>query len=132
MDCIHRNGELTGYSVRYGVEGSRGGDRAVVLVPVEESNGGMYKISGLISSTSYIIEVAGRNGAGTGNYSSSNTVLIAASEGGNTSLTLIGCVSAVAIVLIIAVAVSVTVIVVCVVKRSRHDQYSVKREVMEL
>ena len=65
VDCIHRNGDITGYSVRYGVQGS--GSTQTVSV----SGGGatMTTISGLESSTIHSIEVAAVNSAGTGVYS---------------------------------------------------------------
>ena len=65
VDCIHRNGDITGYSVRYGVQGS--GSTQTVSV----SGGGatMRLISGLLASTEYSIEVAAVNNAGTGVYS---------------------------------------------------------------
>ena len=68
VDCIHRNGDITGYSVRYGVQGSAEGDRTVVMAS-GDSSGGMYEISGLTPSTTYTIEVAAVNSAGTGEYS---------------------------------------------------------------
>ena len=65
VDCIHRNGDITGYSVRYGVQGS--GSTQTVSV----SGGGatMTDISVLMASTTYSIEVAAVNSAGTGDYS---------------------------------------------------------------
>ena len=65
VDCIHRNGDITGYSVRYGVQGS--GSTQTVSV----SGGGatITTISGLTPSTTYSIEVAAVNNAGTGVYS---------------------------------------------------------------
>ena len=68
VDCIHRNGDITGYSVRYGVQGSGEGDRTVEIAS-GDSSGGMYQISGLSSATVYTIEVAAVNNAGTGVYS---------------------------------------------------------------
>ena len=60
VDCIHRNGDITGYSVRYGSE----------TVSVSgDSSGGMYVISGLMPSTTYSIEVAAETSVGTGPYS---------------------------------------------------------------
>ena len=60
VDCIHRNGDITGYSVRYGSE----------TVSVSgDSSGGMYVISGLMPSTTYSIQVAAETSAGTGPYS---------------------------------------------------------------
>ena len=65
VDCIHRNGNITGYSVWYGIQGS--GSTQTVSV----SGGGatMTTISGLTPSTTYSIEVAAVNSAGTGDYS---------------------------------------------------------------
>ena len=65
VDCIHRNGDITGYTVRYGVQGN--GSTQTVSV----SGGGatMTTISGLTASTEYSIEVAAVNSAGTGVYS---------------------------------------------------------------
>ena len=59
VDCIHRNGDITGYSVRYGVqtESVSGGGATQTI------------ISGLTASTQYSIEVAAVNNAGTGVYS---------------------------------------------------------------
>ena len=74
VDCIHRNGDITGYSVQYGVQGSAEGDRTVVMAS-GDSSGGMYEISGLNSSTNYTIEVAAVNSAGTGVYSGPTSVL---------------------------------------------------------
>ena len=65
VNCIHRNGDITGYSVRYGVQGS--GSTQTVSV----SGGGatMITISELTPSTTYSIEMAAVNSAGTGVYS---------------------------------------------------------------
>ena len=68
VDCIHRNGDITGYSVRYGVQGSAEGDRTVEMVS-GDSSGGMYVISGLSAATVYTVEVAAVNRADTGVYS---------------------------------------------------------------
>ena len=72
VDCIHRNGDITGYSVRYGVQGS--GDRTVEMAS-GDSSGGIYQISGLSAATVYTIEVAAVNTAGTGVYSSQKNQL---------------------------------------------------------
>ena len=70
VECIHHNGDITGYSLQYGKEGS--GSKQTVNV----SGGATTKgtISGLQSSTAYIIEVAAVNSAGTGMYSRRFTV----------------------------------------------------------
>ena len=71
VDCIHRNGNITGYSVRYGVQGS--GSKQT-----ESVSGGATTeatISGLAAGTNYSIEVAAVNSAGTGVYSNLLPVL---------------------------------------------------------
>ena len=65
VDCIHRNGDITGYSVRYGEQGSGS-------TQTESVSGGATTeatISGLAAGTNYSIEVAAGNSAGTGVYS---------------------------------------------------------------
>ena len=52
--------------MRYRVSGE--GDRTVMMV-TGDSSGGMYSITGLNASTTYSIEVAAVNSAGTGPYS---------------------------------------------------------------
>ena len=69
VDCIDRNGDITGYSVRYGVQGTAEGDRTVKMA-TGNSSGGMYTISGLSAATVYTVEVAAVNSVGTGVYSS--------------------------------------------------------------
>ena len=68
VNCRDQNGDITGYWVRYGVQGSGEGDRTVVIV-TRDSNGGRYEITGLTQSIAYSIEVAAVNSAGTGPYS---------------------------------------------------------------
>ena len=70
VDCIHRNGDITGYSVRYGVQGSGS-------TQTESVSGGATTeatIFGLTHSTTYEIEVAAVNSAGIGVYSEPLTV----------------------------------------------------------
>ena len=65
VNCIHRNGDITGYSVQYVVQGSgstqtmnvTGGDTTEVI------------ITDLDPTTFYSIEVAAVNSAGTGVFS---------------------------------------------------------------
>ena len=69
VDCIHRNGDITGYSVWYGVQGS-GSTRT------ESVSGGATNeatISGLESAAYYSLEVAAVNSAGIGVYN--NTII---------------------------------------------------------
>ena len=60
VPCIHRNGDITGYSVQYGVVG--GASTQTISV-----SGGV--ISNLESSTNYSIKVAAMNSVGIGPYS---------------------------------------------------------------
>ena len=70
MDCIHRNGEIIGYTVRYGEE--VGGQRH--RYPPGDSSGGMITLSGLTKQTVYTVEVAARTSGGTGVYSQSQNI----------------------------------------------------------
>ena len=71
VPCIHQNGPITGYSVRYGVMGS--GSSQSVNVSGASKTGTM--ISDLMSSTTYDVQVAAVNGNGTGVYSSNESAL---------------------------------------------------------
>ena len=70
VDCIHHNGDITGYSVRYGVQGSG----STQTESVTEGTTTEATISGLTPSTSYEIAIAAENSAGTGVYSEPLTV----------------------------------------------------------
>ena len=74
VPCIHRNGDITGYSVQYGSE--------TVLVS-GDSSGGIYVIPNLESSIFYSIQVAAVNENLIGPYS---TALDQLTEGKNISL----------------------------------------------
>ena len=74
VDCRHRNGEITGYAVRYGEEGSSEGDRTVLMVSSGNSSGGTTIITGLAPATLYVVQIAAVNSAGTGVYSSATFV----------------------------------------------------------
>ena len=65
VDCIDRNGNITGYSVRY----TGGGSTQLVNIS-GDSSGGMYDITNLDPSTNYSIGVAAMNGELIGPYSS--------------------------------------------------------------
>ena len=69
VNCIQRNGDITGYSVRYGVQG----DGSTQTVSVSGGDTSETTISGLDSSTNYAIEVAAVNSVGTGKYGSPTT-----------------------------------------------------------
>ena len=70
VDCIHRNGDITGYSVKYGAQGTR----STQTLKVSGGATTEIAISGLKASTTYFIEVAAVNSAGTGVYSHSTSL----------------------------------------------------------
>ena len=65
MQCIHHNGDIISYSVRYGEQGRQSKQT------VNVSGGATFvaTISGLHASTMYTIEVAAVNSIGIGVYS---------------------------------------------------------------
>ena len=67
VPCIHQNGAITGYSVRYHVvrDPSTG-----TVVNISGGSVSETTISNLNSSTNYSIHVAAKSSAGTGEYSS--------------------------------------------------------------
>ena len=76
MNCSHRNGNITGYSVRYRVQ-------EYESTQTESVSGGATThatIPGLTPSTSYVIEIAAVNSAGIGVYSDPLTVEILATS----------------------------------------------------
>ena len=81
VNCTERNGDITGYSVRYGVVGS--GNTQTMSI----SGGSVTEatISSLMLSTNYSIQVAAVNSAGTGVYSDPPTT----AETISTSITLL-------------------------------------------
>ena len=66
---MEHNGEITGYSVRYGVQG-----QATRTMPVSGGRATMTTIHNVMSSTTYSIEVAAVNYIDTGPYSDPITV----------------------------------------------------------
>ena len=68
--CIHRNGDITGYSVRYGEVETSEGERSVQMT----SGDTMTTVSGLTKETVYTVEVAAETSAGTGVYSEPLTI----------------------------------------------------------
>ena len=65
VDCIRRNGDITGYSVQYGVVGSG----SIQAMSVSGGSATEATISSLMPSTTYSIQVAAVNSAGIGLYS---------------------------------------------------------------
>ena len=64
VPCIHRNGDITGYSLQYGVEGSG----STQFVNISSSGVLDTTITGLSPDTSYAVAVAGVNRIGIGEY----------------------------------------------------------------
>ena len=65
VPCIHHNGDITGYSIQYGVVRSG----SIQIMSVLESDTSQTTISGLRPATTYSIQVAAVNSAGIGVYS---------------------------------------------------------------
>ena len=68
MNCRHHNGHLTGYSVRYRVQGHQN----TQTMNVSGVTTTVTTISNLMVSTTYEIEVAAINSAGTGLFSNNS------------------------------------------------------------
>ena len=66
VPCIHQNGVITGYSVKYEVMGS--GDTPQTMA-VDGASVNETTIDNLMSSTTYSVQVAAVNSEGTGVYS---------------------------------------------------------------
>ena len=73
VECKHQNGEITGYWVRYGEEGSSEEPRSVLMVS-GDSSGGMTTVSGMTKETVYTVQVAAVTSGGTGVYSDPLTI----------------------------------------------------------
>ena len=76
VDCVHENGKITHYSVRYRVmdsskhnSGGSGLNNGLIEMVSGDLSGGMTTISGLTKKTVYTVEIAAQNTAGTGVYS---------------------------------------------------------------
>ena len=70
VDCIHHNGDITSYSVQYGVQGNG----SIQTMYVSRGSVTEATISTLMPSTTYSIQVAAVNSVGIGEYSTSITV----------------------------------------------------------
>ena len=76
MDCSHRNGDIIGFSIQYGLQGrTEEREETTVVSMFGGHTGGMYEIVGLIPSSIYVIQVAARNIEGVGVYSNPWTTL---------------------------------------------------------
>ena len=77
VDCIDRNSEITGYTVRY----QNGGTTVMESVLGTSASDTVFTASGLIPRTSYTFEVAAVSNEGTGPFSTDTTVETAVPEG---------------------------------------------------
>ena len=73
VPCIHRNGNITGYSVKYGVEGNDSKE----TLSINNAAAFTINFSELISDTHYVVEVAGVNNNGIGVY---KTIIITTTQ----------------------------------------------------
>jgi len=64
VDCIHQNGNITGYSVRHWVQRS-----STHTLNISGGATTAFTLTGLSNSTTYTIDVAAVNNAGIGKYS---------------------------------------------------------------
>ena len=73
VPCEHRNGDITGYSVKYGEMGSLD-NASKTLINITGASVTEATISNLMLDTNYFIQVAAVNNAGTGVFS--NAIII--------------------------------------------------------
>ena len=71
VECIHRNGVVTGYVVQYGVQESE----SIGRMNVSGDTSTEIILTGLTNATTYYIEVAAVNSAGIGKFSNPITVV---------------------------------------------------------
>jgi len=71
VDCIHRNGDITGHVVQYAIQGS--GNMVRKNVPGGTTT--KATLTGLKSATAYYVEVAAVNSVGIGVYNESISIL---------------------------------------------------------
>ena len=69
VDCIHRNGEIAGYSVRYGELGTAAENRTLMMLAGRDSNSTIIPVLNPSTEYEYTVEVAAVNNIGTGVYS---------------------------------------------------------------
>ena len=72
VPCEHRNGDITGYSVRYGEMGTN--QTHTTVLDITGASITEVTISNPTLSTTYSIQVAAVNGAGTGVFSSATLI----------------------------------------------------------
>ena len=83
VNCIHRNGDITGHIVQYSIQGSG----STVRKNVPGGSATEATLTGLTSTTAYYVAVAAVNSVGIGVYSESISIL---TEGKNSNLEIYG------------------------------------------
>ena len=73
VDCIHHNGDILGYSIRYGVVGSE--STHILLLSVSGSDIKEAKVLNMMSNTTYEVDVAAVNIVGTGSFSEKISIM---------------------------------------------------------
>ena len=63
VHCVHQNGDITSYSVQYGIQGNE--HTETVVVPSSDQ---ATTLTGLEPDTIYLVQVAGVNAQGVGDY----------------------------------------------------------------
>ena len=124
VNCREQNGDITGYSVRYGVQGSGEGDKTVVMV-TGDSSGGMYEITELTSSTTYSIEVAAVNRNGTGPYSA--PVVVGTHQSCTCTDNTAAITGLTTVVVVLLVTMAVLIFVLALVWGSRHGNLCIHK-----
>ena len=74
VPCIHHNGNITGYSIRYHKQGREEEEHQNITIPADNTT---VSINELQPSTKYVIEVAALNSAGTGIYGNTSSSTLA-------------------------------------------------------
>ena len=128
VPCIHRNGNITGYSVQYGVLGSG----SILVISVSGGSVTQVTISNLISSTFYSIQVAAVNSEGTGIsselvFSETSSSSQVSSPAESDTAAIIGGVVAVVIVIVIVIGV-VTVVALVIKSHQTNGDAVVKKQ----
>ena len=130
VPCIHHNGNITGYSVQYGVLGSG----SILIISVSGGSVTQVTISNLISSTFYSIQVAAVNSEGTGIsselvFSETSSSSQVSSPAESDTAAIIGGVVAVVIVVGIVIIVAILAVVIVVIKsRQTNGDVVIKKE----
>ena len=64
VPCMHQNGDITGYLVQYGILGN--GNMETKMITGSDNQ--TTSLNGLMSDMDYLVQVAGVNGEGVGEF----------------------------------------------------------------